>query len=176
MAPDADWTVHYPAVMRILRGPGLLLGSTGPEGNPNAMTIGWGTLGVTWGLPMWVVLVRPSRHTYACIERRQAFTVNVPPSDRHDACRICGTQSGRDADKLALCGLTAQKAASVDAPFLVECPLAYACRVVHFLDVQPDRLAGRIRSGYYRAGDYHRVYFGEVVEVMAQPEAAGRLG
>lgn len=167
---------HYDTVVRILRGPGLLLGSTAPDGKPNAMTIGWGTLGSVWRLPMWIVLVRPSRHTYACIEHSRAFTVNVPPTDRHGDCRVCGTQSGRDVDKFAACGLTARKAAAVDAPLIAECPIAYACRVVHHLDIRPDRLPDRVRSTYYRAEDFHRVYFGEVVEVRVDPDAGARLG
>jgi flavin reductase (DIM6/NTAB) family NADH-FMN oxidoreductase RutF len=175
MKSKVPYTEHFPAVMEALTTRGLLLGSYGPDGRPNAMTIGWGTLGVTWGLPMWVVLVRPSRHTWACIEHSRAFTVNVPPPALASVCDDCGTLSGRDTDKLTRCKLTVEPCA-VNAPALAECPLVYACQVVHFLDVLPERLDKKIRSGAYRAGDYHRVYFGEIVEVRAEPDAAARLG
>jgi flavin reductase (DIM6/NTAB) family NADH-FMN oxidoreductase RutF len=168
MKPPVPYAEHFPAVMEALTTRGLLLGSFGPGGRPNAMTIGWGTLGSVWGLPLWTVLVRPSRHTWAGIERHQAFTVNVPPPALAAACNACGTLSGRDTYKFAHCGLTAVPTA-VDAPGIAGCTLVYACRVVHALDVLPDRLDAKIRAGAYRSGDYHRVYFGEIVEVKASP-------
>jgi flavin reductase (DIM6/NTAB) family NADH-FMN oxidoreductase RutF len=124
---------------------------------------------------VWVVLVRPSRHTYACIEHAKAFTVNVPPPALAAACDDCGTLSGRDTDKFARCRLTVEPCA-VDAPAIAECPLVYACRVVHSLDVLPERLAQKVRADAYRSGDYHRVYFGEIVAATAEPDAAARLG
>ena len=39
----------------------VLLVSQGKEGLPNVMAIGWGTVGIIWGKPIFVVLVRPSR-------------------------------------------------------------------------------------------------------------------
>ena len=73
-----DYADHYAAVMRAMTGNGLLLGSYDSVGKANIMTIGWGAVGSVWGLPMWVVLVRPSRYTYHCIEHSKSFTVNVP--------------------------------------------------------------------------------------------------
>jgi flavin reductase (DIM6/NTAB) family NADH-FMN oxidoreductase RutF len=167
-------TEHFSAVMEALTSRGLLLASYDAAGKPNAMTIGWGTVGSIWGLPVWIVLVRPSRHTHACIERRGAFTVNIPPAALAGACATCGSTSGRDTDKFARCGLTPEKASAVDAPIVAECPLVYECRVVHSLDVLPERLAPAIRSGAYQSGDYHRLYFGEILAARAEPDA-GRL-
>jgi len=60
---------------------GLLLATTGTDGKPNVMTIGWGTIGSIWFRPMFVVLVRPSRHTYSRMEQVSDFTVNVLPRE-----------------------------------------------------------------------------------------------
>jgi len=175
MTPHAiDWTAHYEAVMRTLTGQGLLLGSAGAAGKPNLMTIGWGTLGSLWSKPTWIVLVRPSRHTHACIEHGKAFTVNVPPPSLAPACQTCGTMSGRDVDKFARCKLTAVPGVTVPVPTVAECPLVYECRVVHSLDVLPERLDPKVQSRAYRSGDYHRVYFGEILAARAEPET-GRL-
>ena len=43
---------------------GLLLASLDPQGQPNAMAIGWATLGIVWSRPMFVALVRHSRYTF----------------------------------------------------------------------------------------------------------------
>lgn len=158
---------NYAAVVKRLGSDGLLLGSYDATGKANFMTIGWGTLGIVWGLPMWVVLVRPSRYTYECIEHSGCFSVNVPMANMAEACAICGSRSGRDTDKCKLAGLTAERAAHVAAPTAGQCPIVYECQVVHHNDVLPDTLAGEIRGGAYPQGDFHRVYYGKVIAAMA---------
>ncbi len=169
------FTRHYEDVVRILTGQGLLLGSYDASGKANVMTIGWGSLGSIWGMPIWLVLVRPSRYTYGCIEHTQSFSVNVPPPDLAGVCATCGSRSGRDLDKFAECGLTERKGGNVLAPIVEECPIAYECQVVHANDVLPSKLADEILSGAYVDGDYHRVYFGKVLAAAAEPDAAERL-
>ena len=44
----------------------------------NTMTIGWGNIGVIWGKPILMVMVRYSRHTYNLMEEANEFTVSIP--------------------------------------------------------------------------------------------------
>lgn len=169
------YTDGYAATMRALTTHGLLLGSYDSRGRPNVMTIGWGTLGSVWGRPIWVVLVRPSRYSRAAIEAAGAFTVNVPSPDMAGVCEVCGTRSGRDADKFALCRITPERASSVNAPIVAECPVVYECRVVHTNEVHAPALAEDIRASAYRGGDFHRCFWGEVIAVRATADAAERL-
>jgi flavin reductase (DIM6/NTAB) family NADH-FMN oxidoreductase RutF len=170
-----QFTDHYDEAVRALRGRGLLLGSYDAAGKANLMTIGWGALGSIWGIPVWIVLVRPSRYTYRCIEHSGCFTVNVPPEGLAMACAVCGSKSGRDTDKFAACKLTARKAAAVLAPTVEECAIVYECQVVHSHDVEPAKLADEILSGAYVGGDFHRVYYGKVLAASAAPDAAELL-
>lgn len=169
------YTTHYPLVMEALTGQGLLLGSTDAAGKDNIMTIGWGSLGSIWGMPIWTVLVRPSRYTYQAIEHSQGFTVNVPGGDLNLACAVCGSKSGRDTDKFTETHLTAERAGSVIAPVVAECPMVYECQVIHSNDILPAKLANEILNGSYVDGDYHRVYFGKVLHTYAEPDAAEKL-
>ncbi len=154
---------NYERVMKMLGSDGLLLGAYDSVGKANIMTIGWGTLGIVWGVPIWSVLVRPSRYTYDCIEHSGAFAVNVPTEAMAPACGICGTLSGRDIDKFTECNLTAEKAQTVSAPIVAECPIVYECQVVADNDLLPPKIAAEIIDGYYPQGDFHRVYFGKVL-------------
>ena len=43
---------------------GVLLVSVDANGRPNPMAIGWGAIGVIWGKPIYMCLVRPSRYTH----------------------------------------------------------------------------------------------------------------
>lgn len=170
-----NYTQHFDLVMKALTSRGLLLGSYDAAGKANLMTIGWGSLGSVWGMPMWTVLVRPSRYTWQCIEHSKAFSVCVPTPAMKDACSLCGTKSGRNMDKLAACRLTSRPGDSANAPDVAECPIVYQCQVVHSNDVIPSRLAAEIQTGAYRSGDYHRVYFGKLLAVRMDPDAASRL-
>jgi flavin reductase (DIM6/NTAB) family NADH-FMN oxidoreductase RutF len=169
-----DYAACYDLVMKAMTSRGLLLGSYDPAGKPNIMTIGWGAIGSIWGLPVWIVLVRPSRYSFACLEHTQSFSVNVPTEAMRDACAVCGTRSGRDTDKFALTGLEAQKGLNVLAPTVAQCPIVYECHVVHSSDVLPAKLTDEIRGAYMNQ-DYHRIYYGKILSSRASSDAAELL-
>jgi flavin reductase (DIM6/NTAB) family NADH-FMN oxidoreductase RutF len=173
---QVPYTDLFEHVMAAMTSRGLLLGSYDAQRKPNLMTIGWGAIGNIWGIPAWMVLVRPSRYTYACIEHSSCFSVNVPGEDLGMACAICGSRSGRDTDKVAQAKLTVDKGSHVLAPVVRECPVVYECQVVHAHDVLPEKLAGEILNGAYLDGDYHRVYYGKILGIRIAPDAAARLG
>jgi len=152
---------------------GLLLASLDSEGKPNAMAIGWGSVGIVWSRPMFVVLVRHSRYTFECIEAIGDFTVNVPAPDMVEAVELCGTVSGRDHDKFAECGLTAGQSQSIISPYIDECELVYECQVVQHTDVVPENFAPEIIDDFYAGGDFHRIYFGQILRTLAEEDFAG---
>lgn len=115
---------------------------------------------------MWVVLVRPSRYTYSLIEETGVFTVNVPTPEMNELVKICGTRSGRDMDKLA--GVETSMGQKVSCVTLDECPLVYECKVVHHNDVLPEILAPDIVSRSYPQGDFHRLYYGQIMGTFAE--------
>lgn len=141
----------------------VLLVSRGREGRPNAMAIGWGTVGVIWQIPVFTVLVRPSRFTWRLIEETHEFVVAVAGPTLKDAVTYCGTVSGRDHDKFEEKGLTAIPSKQVRVPRVRECGIHFECRVVHTNDVIPAQLDGGIRSQCYPRGDFHRLYFGRIL-------------
>jgi flavin reductase (DIM6/NTAB) family NADH-FMN oxidoreductase RutF len=153
----------------------LLLVTQGKDGKPNVMTIGWGTIGAIWSRPIFIVLVRPSRYTYSRLEEMSDFTVNVLPLELAAAASHCGTVSGRDHDKFQEMHLTAVASREVRAPIIQECIVHYECRTLHRNDLEPDALAQAVRDEAYPNGDFHRVYFGEIVAAYADEDAAFRL-
>ena len=154
---------------------GLLLCSVDSDGKPNVMTIGWLTGGAIWSKPILTVLVRPSRFTYSRLEQVSEFTVNVLPAAFAETIQHCGTASGRDGDKFAHTGLTPVPAQKVRAPIIEQGAVHYECRVVHTNEVIPANLATEIKASAYATGDYHRVYFGEVLAAYAAPDAREKL-
>jgi len=161
--------------LQSLAHPGALLVSLDKRGRPNAMTIGWGSLGVFWGEPIFIVPVRQSRYSYGCINATGDFTVNLLPRKLADIASFCGTVSGRDHDKLREAKLTARESLEVKSPIIEECVLHYECRVVHVNDLSPKALADKLMGKSYPRGDYHRFFFGQIVAVRAEENLRRRL-
>lgn len=131
----------------------------------NTMTIGWGNVGYIWNKPMLMVPVRYSRHTYSMIDRAKEFTVSVPVKrDLKEALAYCGTKSGRDVDKIKECDLTLHTAQQVDTPIISDCDLQIECRIVYKQAMEPGTLDQDIRDLKYPNGDFHVMYYGEIVK------------
>ena len=162
---EIEFATNLEHTLTMLRRHGLLLSSVGEDGRPNVMTIGWGCPGIIWSRPVFVVLVRPSRFTFRNIESTGEFVVSVPREDMHETCLYCGSVSGRDADKFAEQGLRTVAAAKVEVPLIEQCVRHYECRVVHRNDVLDAEIDPKIRSEAYKAGDFHRLYYGQVLRV-----------
>ncbi len=141
----------------------VLLVGQGKQSPPNTMTIGWGQVGIIWRRPVFTVLVRPSRYTYRLIEETGEFTVNIVPPALKEVTQYCGTVSGRDHDKFKEKGLTALPSLKVKTPIIRECILHFECQVVNKNDLMPSGLTAPIISALYPKGDFHRVYFGEIL-------------
>ncbi|MBO8136962.1 MAG: flavin reductase family protein [Desulfotomaculum sp.] len=130
----------------------------------NTMTIGWGTIGYVWRKPIMLVAVRYSRYTYQLLEKAKEFTVSVPiKTDMKKELAFCGTKSGRDIDKFKELGLTAEPGKVVNTPVIGQCDLHYECRVVYQQAMEPAAVSESIHKDCYPKGDFHVLYYGEIV-------------
>jgi len=173
---EVSYTRYFDATMQRMREDGLLLVTAGSGGGkPNVMTIGWGAIGSIWGRPSFLVLVRPSRYTYELLEQNGDFTVNVAPRELAETIAHCGTVSGREHDKFAERNLTAVPAKQVQVPIIDECAIHYECRTLYRNDLVPEALVQTVRDQAYPRGDFHRIYFGEILAAYADEEAAAKL-
>jgi flavin reductase (DIM6/NTAB) family NADH-FMN oxidoreductase RutF len=93
------------------------------------------------------------------------FTVNVPTPEMRPYVTLCGTESGRDVDKLA--GVETSMGQTVNSVVLDECPLVYECRVVHTNDVLSGTLLPEVLRRSYPEGDLHRLYYGHILGTFA---------
>ena len=149
-------------------GKGVLL-TTKADGRPNAMTIGWGTLGIEWGEPICTVFVRESRYTKELLDKNGEFTINVPMGEIDKSIlAVCGTKSGRDMDKFAELGLTEEAPETISVPAIKELPLTLECKVIYKQDQDPVAIAPENDNRYYakgtpNEGDYHTAYYGQIL-------------
>lgn len=150
--------------------PGILV-TTKADGQVNTMTIGWGTLGIQWGKPIFILFVRESRYTKKMLEKNGEFTINAPVDmvDKN-ILSFCGTKSGRDVDKISQLNLTLEEPNVISVPGIKELPLTLECKVLYSQDQEPAGIPEDITKRYYPAffedgrGDYHTAYYAEILD------------
>ena len=102
--------------------------SCGTMEEHNVLTAAWTGI-VNSEPPMTYVSIRPQRHSHGIIKESGEFVINLPTEAIVKATDLCGVKSGRDVDKFALAGLTAEPSNLVAAPGIAECPISLECKV-----------------------------------------------
>lgn len=142
-----------------------MLITAGTEDKCNTMTASWGGLGVLWGKPVATVYIRPQRYTLEFVEREDTFTLCFFGEAYRKALTLCGSKSGRDVDKVKECGFTVTTAEG--APYFEEADLVLVCKKAYWQDMDPTHfLDGEIDGKWYPQKDYHRIFIGEILEVL----------
>ena len=144
----------------------------------NSMAIGWGHLGVIWGLPTFTVYVRQSRYTKPALDATKEFTISVPVTGRleKNVFQVCGVQSGRDVDKESTAHLTLVEPNVIGTPGIREVPLTLECKVLYQQDQVLSAIPEEIIFHYYArgtdVGDFHTAYIGQIVDAYIIKEDA----
>lgn len=164
----ADFFDGLDEAMRHLSGPGAFLTAKGADGTINTMTIGWGYIGYSWVKPYFVAMVRKSRYTHEVIGSADSFTVSIPyGKEMKRALALCGTHSGRDVNKEEVAGISYSPARSVSSPIVDGCDRYYECAMTYVDTIHLDKLPEEIVAQWYADGDYHDLYYGEIIETYA---------
>lgn len=109
--------------------PAVMVSTADRAGNSNILTIAW-TGTVCTNPAMVYISVRPERYSYHMIKESGEFVINLTTEKLANAADYCGVRSGRQVDKWKECGLTADKAASLEyAPMISESPVNIECKV-----------------------------------------------
>ncbi len=143
--------------------------SAGTAEKFNSMTVSWGAAGVLWSVPCVFVFVRPQRYTFEFTEKNDRFSLSLMPEGFHKKMAVFGSTSGRDTDKYARSGFTAEFCDGV--PYTGEAQKVFICRKIASADITPEWF---IEHGFdtanYPAKDYHRMYIGEVEAVLQKAD------
>lgn len=137
--------------------------TTAHNGKTNTMTIGWGSIGIMWGKPVFTAMVRQSRYTKELVEQSGEFTVTLPLADMKEALALCGSKSGRDLDKITAAKLTLAAGQVIATPVIAAPGLQLECKVVFKQTMEQQNLDSANQTKWYANGDYHTLYFAEIV-------------
>lgn len=173
MKREIDVIEHASEIMQAVKKGVLVV--TKADGKVNAMTIGWGTLGIEWARPIFTTFIRENRFTCHNLEKNGEFTVSIPQDD--SAKKIlgyCGSRSGRECDKIKELKLTLEAPEIISVPAIRELPLTLECRVVYKQKQDERALSAEfikefypqdVDSSFHGANkDFHIAYYGEIVK------------
>lgn len=133
----------------------------------NTMTISWGGVGVLWNKNVVYVFVRESRYTKEFMDNGEFFSVAFLSENYRNALSYCGAHSGRGEDKFEKAGLTPAFRHSI--PYPDEGNLILLCRKMAAVPMPEEVLNDKsIIEKFYKDGDIHTMYVGEIIEVMAR--------
>ena len=134
----------------------------------NTMTASWGGLGVLWGKNVATAYIRPQRYTFGFVEDNAYFTLAFFGEEFRQALTFCGSESGRNADKIKACGFTVLEGPG-GAPYFEQAQVVLVCRKLYWHDLDPAHfLDDSIDGVHYPHKDYHRMFIGEIVEVLVK--------
>lgn len=144
--------LSLPAQTILLPSPVLIVGTYGADGRPNIMNAAWG--GIASSKPPCIsVSLREATLTYHNIMHSKAFTVNIPSEKHLKEADFAGIVSGREHDKFAEAGLTAERSKIVGAPIVKEFPYALECNLLKYVDL-----------------GLHTMFIGEIVGMVADSD------
>jgi len=135
----------------------------------NTMTASWGGFGVLWGKNIAICVIRPGRYTYGFMEKSDTFTLSFFSDKYKKALVFCGSNSGRDFDKARETGLTAVETEN-GSVYFSEARLVLECKKIYFDDINPENFLDPEIASHYPEKDYHRMYIGEIVNVLKKSD------
>ncbi|MBQ1320942.1 MAG: flavin reductase family protein, partial [Solobacterium sp.] len=106
----------------------------------------------------------PNRHTYGFMEDGAYFTVGFLKEEYRGAHGIMGSKSGRDMDKDKVTGPTPCPAG--ETVMYAEAEATLLCRKIYCQDLDVSAFPEAVREKYYGSEPAHRMYIGEVVDII----------
>ena len=141
--------------------------SAGSKAKYNTMTISWGGMGVLWGKNVAYIFIRESRYTKELIDAGDFFSISFLDGEFRSALNYCGAHSGRDEDKFENTGLT--PAFRHGIPYVDEANFVVICKKMAAVPIGEDTFLDRdILPKWYADGDFHTMYVGEIIDIMAR--------
>ena len=139
--------------------------TAGTKESFNSMTIGWGTMGTLWKLPVITIFIRPCRYTMEFIEKSDYFTVAFFDEKYKKALGIMGTKSGRDTDKVKLSQLTPKFLEN--GVTYEEASETYVCKKMYCEQMNKDKFPelAKIFYEHEKEQEAHYLITGEVIKV-----------
>ena len=143
--------------------------SAGTKDHYNSMAIEWGSLGVSWKMPIFTVYVKDQRYTYEFMQTTEIFTVSIINKKLFKKFAVYGTKSGRDINKEEVAG-THIKFLDDGGITFDEAEEVFVCKMLAKAYIQEKDRSPTLKAFYEKAKQYwknmdpHAIFIGEIIE------------
>jgi flavin reductase (DIM6/NTAB) family NADH-FMN oxidoreductase RutF len=145
----------------------MLIAAQKGDGQVNAMTAGWGGMGVMWGKNVVFAVIRPQRYTHDFVEEAEGFSLTFFDSGHKKMLGYMGGVSGRQENKIEKAGLT--PVFSDEIPYFAQANTAIICKKLYAQDLDPECFIARpLDAHWYPDSDYHTHYIGEIDKILVR--------
>lgn len=131
----------------------------------NTMTIGWGMIGTIWRKKTFIVYVKPTRYTYDFMEKNDYFTISFYKNEFHNQMVYLGTKSGRDVNKVKNVNFHPINIEDKGVSFS-ESYCTILCKKYYYSDINKEEVLITDKERYYKDNNFHRVYYGEIINIF----------
>lgn len=147
---------------------GKMLVTTCDGEKVNVAAATYGGVGQLWGKRVIYVYVRSSRYTRELIDKSLEFSLSfLDNKEYRGALKYIEMVSGRDEDKLKGARLTVNYHDGI--PYIDESSNVLICRVIYRQEVEKECiLDDSIVDEFYKDGNYHVMYIGELEKVLVR--------
>ena len=115
-------------IRRFLEPGPIVLVSSRWKDEQDVMTMGWHTV-LEFSPSLIGCMITSANYSFDLIRKSKECVINIPTVDLLETTVKIGNCSGREVDKFAEFGLTAQTATKVKAPLIKECFANLECRL-----------------------------------------------
>ncbi len=138
--------------------------AAGNKEKSNAMTIGWGGIGILWGRPALTVYVAKKRYTKEFMDKSEYFTVMAFDAKNRKVLNYMGSKSGRDGDKAKALGLHTAYTAN-GTPYYTEATMVIECKIMYAAPFDPRYFKSDAPKNMYAdfPAGIHSMYIGEII-------------
>ena len=141
-----------------------MLITAGNDEKFNMMTASWGGLGNLYQKPVAFCFINPSRYTYQLMEKNDTYTLTFYNESNREALKLCGSQSGRNTDKVKASGLTPLTTPSGSKAFK-EAWLIIECKKMVAQSLNPEALKNESLKQEWEGKAMHKMYIGEIINI-----------
>ena len=143
--------------------------SAGDKNSYNSMAIEWGSIGVSWKMPIFTVYAKDERYTYEFMQKTEVFTVSIINKKLFKKFAVYGTKSGRDINKEEVAG-THIKFLDNGGITFDEAEEVFVCKMLGKAYIQDEDAYPGLKAFYERQKKYfktmdpHALFIGEIIE------------
>lgn len=144
-----------------------MLITAGNRESYNMMTASWGFMGELWGSDCASIFVRPERYTMEFIDKNDYFSLSFY-GDNKAIHKVCGSLSGRDANKTELAALTPDFCEK--APYFKEARLVLICKKQYAAPLEKKYFTDKAPLCDWYGGGMHINIIGKIEKVLIKDE------